>query len=536
MSLHDDSATMSGKLHEKSKELAEENVSSVIGHMRRESGEHKMHRILTKEGKNLGIKRFLGLHQDNGEEKRVAACLMLQGAWRIKRSLLKVDKLRQEKKALEKEVGKKVRTNAAIRLQKLWRRHARQMSGSSQVNHDASINISRIYRGYKARKDIRRIQMSSLQCVKLFIQKAYSLNIGDRLVASSDPYVMISTMCDPKSRCDDAIFAKNNLESNNDSNATGSNPSKDPKPGNDDDGANLVLKTIALSRTSVKSNTLAPEWNEEIIISSLTSSSYITLTVVDKDLISLNGPDFLGQHTLHIAAYPELYQRDTEISFGNEPIGNFKYRINDNKGNEIKMKGKQLVGKGHISFSMVMPPAHVNMSGWLLLKSQGLFNRDFKRKWIVLSGDVLWHFDNPWSMEKVKGKITTCNITDVIYEEGLAGSWSIRYYDNEVPSNLNQVGEAGVQSIWELRWDPESSVSERLAWQRRLKAASTIVFRKWLDDAGIKYRTEGQLAEKAAKNSAASLHNGVLKITQKPRTSIFKKMEKKIDQAMYGGQ
>merc|ERR1711871_1544877 len=105
---------------------------------------------------------------------------MLQGAWRIKRSVLKIDKLKREKKALEDEMGKKIQTNAAIRLQTLWRRyHTGQILGSSKRNHDASRHISRVYRGYKARKFARKIQMASLQCVKLFIQKAYSLNVGD---------------------------------------------------------------------------------------------------------------------------------------------------------------------------------------------------------------------------------------------------------------------------------------------------------------------------------------------------------------------
>ena len=508
------------KIQEYNEPTSEENASSVVGHMERGYGKHMMQKILTKESKGSVFKKIFGHLHDEGE-KEIAACLMLQGAWRVRRARMQAYKIRYKRKELGEERGGIVETEDVTCVQTQWKTHDDGHNVLSlQINHDASTNISRLYRGYMARKIIRRAQMNSLQCVKLFIQKAFSLNVGDGLTASSDPYVLVSTMCDPESICDAGHFARNFINNPQGSNTGESKSAKDSKShaGNQ---STLVLKTIALSRTSSKSNTLAPEWNEEIIVSSVTSSSYITLTVIDKDFISLNGADFLGQYTIRIGDYLELYRRDNEVIFENVPIGNFKHRIHDDKEKEVKLRGKQMVGKGFISFSAILPPLYANMSGWLMLKSRGLINRDYKRKWIVLSGDTLWHFDSPWTMERVKGKVKTCNLTDIIYEDGDTEAWSIRFYDDEISSNVNEIGETGEQSTWEFRWDPQNSTSEREAWRRRLKAASPMVFRKWLNESGIKYRTRGQIAARAARSSAASLSHGVVKITQKAKRSFF---------------
>jgi len=56
-----------------------------------------------------------------------------------------------------------------------------------------------------------------------------------------------------------------------------------------------AMSTLAIQKSSTKMRTLEPDWNEELVISCVTSSSYLTLTVLDKDLITLQGSDFLGQ-------------------------------------------------------------------------------------------------------------------------------------------------------------------------------------------------------------------------------------------------
>lgn len=534
-------AVIDNKIQEDKRELAEGNASGAVGYIKRESGQHRMHDIIAEEAKNPMLNRIFGNQHRNDEKKEMAACLMLQGAWRIKKAAKHAEGLRRAKEALEKERREKIKVGAAVSLQSQWRKHhAGHVFESLKVTkatNDASVTITKVFRGYQARKVVRGIQMASLQCVKLFIQKAYSLNVGDGMTASADPYVIISTMSDPQSLCDASLFARSSGSSiHKRGSSTRKNSTSDGDNHDDDydyNASNDKLNTIALSRTSCKSNTLAPEWDEEIILSSLTLPSYITLTIVDKDVISLNGADFLGQNTFHIADYPELYQRDNEVVFKNVPVGNFRHRLYDDRGKEVKMRGKQMAGKGYISFKASMPPLYVNMSGWLQLKSHGLIHRDYKRKWIVLSGDTLWHFDNPWSMENVKGKIKTCNITDIIEEDGYVDAWSIRFYDSEITSNLNSVGETGEQSVWELKWDPENSVKERETWRRRLKAASTTIFCRWLDESGIKYRKAGQIAARAIKSSVASLNHGVAKNAQKPKRSIFKKVETRLEHIMY---
>ena len=117
-----------------------------------------------------------------------------------------------------------------------------------------------------------------------------------------------------------------------------------------------------------------------------------------------------------------------------------------------------------------MPPLHVNICGWIYKMSTGITTSGtWKRKWIVLCGNILWHYEDPWHMEHVKSSINCCNITDFIEEsDGINFKMD---FDEMTKKN---------EKAWDMRWDTDCLLEVKRTWRRRITAASPNLFKSYL--------------------------------------------------------
>lgn len=133
-----------------------------------------------------------------------------------------------------------------------------------------------------------------------------------------------------------------------------------------------------------------------------------------------------------------------------------------------KVKIKSMISKPGLSLTLniVLPPLRVNMCGWLNKMSTGLTTSGtWKKKWFVLCGDHLYHYESPWHMSHVKSLILCLTMRS--FTQSADGGVLINYVD---PSD----GTKRLQ--WNLRWaDPESTPEAKRCWERRIIASSEVL-------------------------------------------------------------
>jgi hypothetical protein len=237
-------------------------------------------------------------------------------------------------------------------------------------------------------------------------------------------------------------------------------------------GPGPELKGVALQKVpSARSSS-------EVVVSSVFSKGLLVLTVLEKDL--LGSPDFYGQVTINISDYyPQLY-RGVTVSIPNAPLGEYAHKIYSACRKAINPKDVYSGShKGTLALSLRMPPLHVNLCGWMMKMSTGLFSKGvWKKKWIVLCGDKLWLYETPFTLEHVKGCILCANILSFV-EHADGQSFSIKFIEQEGHYGDKKISRKSEKS-WDLRWDPSSSMIIRQTWKRRLAAASPVLFKGFL--------------------------------------------------------
>ena len=92
-----------------------------------------------------------------------------------------------------------------------------------------------------------------------------------------------------------------------------------------------------------------------------------------------------------------------------------------------------------------------------------------EKKWIVLSGDKLWHYASPWKMEHVKGCILCENVTEFHQDRDSSTFW-LSFKEVQGTYGDKKVSRDGL-GVWEMQWDPDSSKGIVNCWRRKLVLA-----------------------------------------------------------------
>ena len=224
---------------------------------------------------------------------------------------------------------------------------------------------------------------------------------------------------------------------------------------------------------SIDVSSLAPD----SVISSITSEGSIVIT-----LFSSDGQDkCYGQVIINLADHMDLYDDGWKV-IDEIPLIEYVHQMQASNGKRIKPKS--IEPRGYISLYMQMPSLYQNMCGWLMKKSIGTFSHGkWKKKWIVLSGDRIWHYANPWQMEHVKGCILCNNVTEFHQSRDRVTFW-ITFMEVEGTYGDKKVTKGGT-SVWELQWDPSSSEEIKTTWRRKFISSCPQLLRQDLSKNGI---------------------------------------------------
>ena len=160
----------------------------------------------------------------------------------------------------------------------------------------------------------------------------------------------------------------------------------------------------------------------------------------------------------------------------------------------MQLKPTAVSGVSPISASLTVsvhiPPLRANVCGWLMKMSTGLLSAGtWKKKWIVLCGNKIWHYESPWHMEHVKGVILCANVLSLeIDPDGV--SLRIKFIEQEGKFGDKKISKAA-EKTWELRWDPDSSRETKRTWRRKLVAACPRLLRQELKRQNIRAKKGG---------------------------------------------
>ena len=138
---------------------------------------------------------------------------------------------------------------------------------------------------------------------------------------------------------------------------------------------------------------------------------------------------------------------------------------------QFKTKSADLaVASRTFTVSISLPPIHVNMCGWLMKKSTGLLSAGtWKRKWLVLCGSKLWHYESPWHMEHVKSFLICANVVSLVNSADMQ-SITISFNESDKSGKVKE-------KTWELKWDSNSTSNAKQTWNRRLTAAVPVLLK-----------------------------------------------------------
>ena len=220
-----------------------------------------------------------------------------------------------------------------------------------------------------------------------------------------------------------------------------------------------AVRPLSWREPSIDVSALTPD----SIISSITSNGSIVITLFCGD-----GYDkCYGQVVLNMADHLDVYDDGWKV-IDEIPLIEYVHKVQWFNGKSIIPKATEV--KGYISLYMQMPPLHQNMCGWLMKKSVGTFSYGkWKKKWIVLSGDKIWHYASPWHMNHVKGCILCNNVTEFHQSREGTTFW-LSFTGVKGTYGDKKVSKDG-GDIWEMQWDPDSDEETKNAWRRKFVSA-----------------------------------------------------------------
>ena len=149
-------------------------------------------------------------------------------------------------------------------------------------------------------------------------------------------------------------------------------------------------------------STTNPIWNQSMAIG-VEGIGRLLFTVIDKRSDLNGGDNFLGQATLDLKDFPELYSNtDREINC-DIPLGNYTYPVY-RRGQKVEsLKGSDREGAGALRVSLRIPTPTENTWGYLFKLSRTMFGyTDGIKVCPYLFDHKLHVFDSPWGSESTE--------------------------------------------------------------------------------------------------------------------------------------
>jgi len=208
-------------------------------------------------------------------------------------------------------------------------------------------------------------------------------------------------------------------------------------------------------KSKVMLGTVNPEWREDALVSSATWNSKLVVTVLHRS--SFGKDVFLGQTVLDLLRYPNLYTGEV-VELPSVQLQSFKYPVLDPVSkNEVPLRSNPPPGKGTISMSLRLPLLARSMCGWVYRASTfHLTKGQFKRRWMVLIDFKLSFYQDPFSLENLKGTLNCADVTAVEDENADDGSPTLVMYYG-----------AG-DDFWTLKWDHTEPPYIRRMWREKI--------------------------------------------------------------------
>lgn len=242
-------------------------------------------KLQAKYRTRLARRKVERLRAEKQRLREEGAAIIVQSNWRIRKARQRAAKLKQEKQRLLEE-------GAALKVQSRWRvrraqartrnlRNERQAQEARRGN--AQLRVLRFLLVWRAKFILLKKRKQQPQMVQVRVKRARDINIGD--VTSSDPYVLVH--CESKH-----LLTEQTVEGGLHRNASALSLMKGSASALGEDHPPLG-STRSKCKTTAKSATLAPDWEETTLAVYVHGDDKIVLTMLDKD--NFHKDKFLGQ-------------------------------------------------------------------------------------------------------------------------------------------------------------------------------------------------------------------------------------------------
>lgn len=425
-------------------------------------------KLQAKYRTRLAQRRVRKLREEQRRLKEEACAIIVQSNWRIRQSRRKVQRLKAEKQRLLEEA-------AALKVQSRWRvRKASQQvaqlrktrQAREQMMESAKLRLLRLLLLWRARFALKKRRMTNRQLAYVQVLRARDINVGD--VTSSDPFVVVSV----ESRHYSASSASSASSSSSALPRTLSSSAPSfslMKSGAGPNGENPNHEPLGSTRsrfkTSVKSATLAPEWNETALAVNVLGGDKIVLTLLDKD--TFHKDKFLGQVVFDVKKHSALLYRGQPVTLRGVPIDGYRVPLYDLEGKAVSLPLSDMPGKGTIDFtvSFAWPRAKWH-SGWAMkMASQliALSAPSFKPRFLLLQGNKLAYYDNEHTLDHARDTMNCRDITRIDYgPDNKSGHMTLRIAASATTTGQNE---------WFFHWMDHETDANITTWLRTLEHA-----------------------------------------------------------------
>lgn len=266
--------------------------------------------------------------------------------------------------------------------------------------------------------------MSLRHIAYVTVQRARDINIGD--VTSSDPYVLVSvdsqhlpTTASSSSSTRSAHGASSSSMGRTLSSSTPSFSLLKGNTGSSGENPNheALGPTRSKFKTTAKSATLQPEWNETATAVHLLGDDKIVLTLMDKD--TFHKDKFLGQVVFEIEKYARQLYRGETVTLKNVPIQGYKVPLYDLEGKLMTLPMSETPGKGTMDFTVAFAwPRTRFYSGWVMKMASHLISLSaptFKPRFFMIAQNKLAYFDNEHTLDHPRDIMQCRDITKIDY-------------------------------------------------------------------------------------------------------------------------
>jgi hypothetical protein len=403
-------------------------------------------KLQSKYRSRLALRRVQKLKAEKQRMREEACAVIVQSNWRIRQARRKVLRLKAEKQRLLEE-------GAALKVQGRWRvrQATKRLAGLREVRaaterrmENAKLRLLRLLLLWRARFHLRKRRMAMKHLAFITVLRARGINIGD--VTSSDPYVLVSVDSGhfPNSSSTSASLGASVSTGGRTMSSSASSFSllKAGGGGNAGENPNHVPlgPTRSKFKTTAKSATLTPEWNETAMAVNVTGDDRIVLTLMDKD--SFHKDKFLGQIIFDISQYSSKLFRGETVTLKNVPIDGYKIHLYDLEGKLLSLPMSEIPGKGTMDFTVALSwPRSRCYTGWAMKMASQLISLSaptFKARFFMIYQNKISYFDNEHTLDHPRDTMQCRDITRIDYGPDNKGQLTLHLTASNTTTGQNE--------------------------------------------------------------------------------------------------